>query len=77
MKQRKYTEPYGAIYYEVQFQSTEHKHFADESPARTHTAKVFYDGFYCRVENIDGKDAESIRTRTPKTAVKHSWLTIK
>ena len=76
MKQRKYTDNYGDIYYKVTFQAGEVKYFHYEEPATQHTATVISDGLLCRVEEIDGKAAVSRWYRSPKTAVRNGYIRI-
>lgn len=59
MKQKKYTDKYGNVYYDVTFQAGEAKYFHYEDPGTSHTATVTSDGLLCRVEEIDGKAAVS------------------
>lgn len=76
MKQKKRTDRYGNIYYDVTFEAKEAEYFGYEEPATQHTATVTSDGLLCRVEEIDGKAAVSRWYRSPKTAVKHSYIRI-
>ncbi len=75
MKQKKRTDRYGNIYYDVTFEAREAKHFSYEDPATQHTAVVVCDGYFCKVEEIDGKAAASPWYNSPKTAVKHGYNT--
>ena len=76
MKQKKHTDKYGNVYYDVTFQAGEAKYFHYEEPATQHTATVTSDGLLCRVEEIDGKAAVSRWYRSPKTAVKNGYIGI-
>ena len=76
MKQKKITDRYGNIYYDVTFEAREAKHFSYEEPTTQHTVSVVCDGYFCKVEEIDGKAAVSRWYRSPKTAVKHSYIRI-
>lgn len=76
MKQKKYTDKYGNVYYKVTFQAKEAQYFGYEDPEATFTAtveEVGADG-YCQVTDIDGKKAVSAYFCTPKIAVKHCWI---
>lgn len=79
MKQHKYTDRYGNVYYEVTFTSQESVFFFhQDNPATTHTAKVAeLSGQLYRVEEVDGKFATSRVYCTIRTAIKHCWLSIK
>lgn len=52
------------------------KHFSYEDPATQHTASVVCDGYFYKVEEIDGKAAVSRWYRSPKTAVKNGYIRI-
>lgn len=75
MKQKKRTDRYGNIYYDVTFEAREAEHFGYEEPATPHTAVVVCDGYFYKVEGIDGKAATSPWCNTPKTAVRHGYNT--
>ena len=72
MKQRKYYSNF-ETFFEVTFGSHEHEDFRDEKPT-THTAVVYFDGywFYCIL--IDGQEANSLCYRSAKAAVRNSHL---
>ena len=76
MKQKKYTDKYGNVYYKVTFQAKEALYFSYEIPGTSHTATVTSDGLLCRVEEIDGMAAVSRWYRSPKTAVKNGYFRI-
>lgn len=76
MKQKKRTDRYGNIYYDVTFEAREAEHFGYEEPTTPHTAVVVCDGYFYKVEGIDGKAAVSRWYLSPKTAVKHSYIRI-
>lgn len=76
MKQKKRTDRYGNIYYDVTFEAGEAKHFGYEEPTTPHTAVVVCDSYFYKVEGIDSKAATSPWCNSPKTAVKHSYIQI-
>ena len=72
MKQRKYTQDF-ETFYEVTFLSNEHEDFREEKPT-THTAIVYFDGWWFHPILIDGKPANGLAYRDAKTAVKNAWI---
>ena len=72
MKTKKYYRN-GQMLYEVTFVTGENENFLDERPT-THTAQVIFDGYYYWCFMIDGKLANSLSYRSPKTAVKNAWI---
>lgn len=72
MKARKYYRD-GKVMYEVTFLSSENKNFCDEK-STTHTAQIMFDGYWYWCISIDGKLANSIWYRSPKTAAKNAWI---
>jgi len=72
MKQKKYYSDY-ETFYEVTFQTGEHKDFCFEKPT-THNAIVYSDGIWFHCIMIDGKPANSPCYRSAKSAVKNSWI---
>lgn len=59
--------------YEVTFISGENDNFIDEKPT-THTATVIFSGYWFHCISIDGKQANSLSYRSPKTAAKNAYL---
>lgn len=78
MKQKKYTDKYGNVYYKVTFQAKEALFFSHEDPEATLTATVEEGCIsgYSQVTEVEGKKAFSACYCTPKIAVKHCWIGI-
>lgn len=72
MKQKKYNRN-GKELFEVTFISGENDNFIDEKPT-THTATVIFSGYWFHCISIDGKQANSLSYRSPKTAAKNAYL---
>lgn len=72
MKTRKYISNW-ETFYEVTFISGENDYIFDSKPT-THTAQVFFDGYWFHCILIDGKQANSLAYRSAKSAVKNAWI---
>ena len=72
MKTRKYMSN-GETFYEVTFLTGENDFTFDSKPT-THTACVYFDGYWYHCILIDGKQANSLAYRSAKSAVKNAWI---
>ena len=72
MKTHKYYRD-NTVLYEVTFISGENENIADEK-VTTHVAHVIFDGYWYWCFSIDGKLANSLSYRSPKTAAKNAWI---
>ena len=72
MKTRKYISN-RETFYEVNFITGENDYIFDSKPT-THTAQVFFDGYWYHCILIDGKMANSLSYRSVRSAVKNAWI---
>lgn len=72
MKTRKYMSN-GKTFFEVTFVTGENDNIFDSKPT-THTATVFFGGYWYHCIMIDGKPANGLAYRSVKSAVKNAWI---
>lgn len=72
MKTRKYISN-GETFYEVTFLSGENANILDSKPT-THSACVYFSGYWFHCILIDGQPANSLAYRSVKSAVKNAWI---
>ena len=72
MKTKKFTSNW-ETFYDVSFISGENYYILDSKPT-THTAVVYFDGYWYHCIKIDGQMANSLSYRSVKSAVKNAWL---
>ena len=61
------------VLYEVSFITGENENLLDEK-VTTHVAQVVFTGYWYHCISIDGKRANSLPYRSPKTATKNAYL---